>query len=55
MLSEKYRVPSGVGRLDLLLGGLFIGDNVIWHDDAGSLAPVFCLNFLQASQLQEKP
>jgi len=49
------RVPSGVGRLDLLLGGLFIGDNVVWHDDAGSLAPVFCLNFLQASQLQEKP
>ncbi len=52
---EKHRVPSGVGRLDFLLGGLFIGDNVIWHDDAGSLAPVFCLNFLQASQLQEKP
>ena len=39
----------------MLLGGLFIGDNVVWHDDAGSLAPVFCLNFLQASQLQEKP
>jgi transcriptional regulator with XRE-family HTH domain/KaiC/GvpD/RAD55 family RecA-like ATPase len=48
-------VPSGVNRLDLLLGGLFIGDNVLWHDDAGSLAPIFCLNFLQASQLQEKP
>jgi transcriptional regulator with XRE-family HTH domain len=55
MFVEKQRVPSGVSRLDLLLGGLFIGDNVLWHDDAGSLAPVFCLNFLQASQLQEKP
>jgi transcriptional regulator with XRE-family HTH domain len=55
MLVERQRVPSGVNRLDLLLGGLFIGDNVVWHDDAGSLAPVFCLNFLQASQLQEKP
>jgi transcriptional regulator with XRE-family HTH domain/KaiC/GvpD/RAD55 family RecA-like ATPase len=55
MASEKQRVPSGVSRLDLLLGGLFIGDNVVWHDDAGSLAPVFCLNFLQASQLQKKP
>jgi len=52
---EKQRVPSGVSRLDLLLGGLFIGDNVLWHDDAGSLAPIFCLNFLQASQLQNKP
>ena len=55
MRLEKHRVPSGVGRLDLLLGGIFIGDNVVWHDDAGSLAPVFCLNFLQASQLQQKP
>lgn len=55
MVSPKQRIPSGVSRLDLLLGGLFIGDNVLWHDDAGSLAPVFCLNFLQASQLQEKP
>jgi transcriptional regulator with XRE-family HTH domain len=52
---QKQRVPSGVNRLDLLLGGLFIGDNVLWHDDAGSLAPVFCLNFLQASQLRDKP
>ncbi len=52
---ERQRVPSGVSRLDLLLGGLFIGDNVVWHDDAGSLAYVFCLNFLQASQLQQKP
>lgn len=55
LASQKQRVPSGVRRLDLLLGGLFIGDNVVWHDDAGSLAPVFCLNFLQASQLQDKP
>jgi transcriptional regulator with XRE-family HTH domain/KaiC/GvpD/RAD55 family RecA-like ATPase len=55
VILERQRVPSGVSRLDLLLGGLFIGDNVVWHDDAGSLAPVFCLNFLQASQLQEKP
>jgi transcriptional regulator with XRE-family HTH domain len=53
--AANQRVPSGVNRLDLLLGGLFIGDNVLWHDDAGSLAPVFCLNFLQASQLQVKP
>ena len=51
----KQRVPSGVNRLDLLLGGLFIGDNVVWHDDAGSLAPVFCLNFIQASERQERP
>jgi len=54
-MSEKLRVTSGIGQLDLLLGGLFIGDNVVWHDDAGSLAYVFCLNFIQASQAQNKP
>ncbi len=53
--TEGKRVPSGVSRLDLLLGGLFIGDNVVWHDDAGSLAPVFTLNFLLACHLQKKP
>ncbi len=55
MATEEPRVPSGVSRLDLLLGGLSIGDNVVWHDDAGSLAPIFCLNFMQASQLENKP
>jgi transcriptional regulator with XRE-family HTH domain len=38
-----------------LLGGVFIGDNVLWHDDAGSLAAVFCLNFIQVSQVLKKP
>jgi len=54
MSSEKIRVTSGVDQLDRLLGGVFIGDNVVWYDDAGSLASVFCLNFIQASQAQKK-
>ncbi len=54
-MQQRVRVASGVGQLDLLLGGLFIGDNVLWYDDAGSLASVFCLNFLQSSQSQGKP
>jgi len=52
---EGQRVASGVSQLDRLLGGLYIGDNVVWHDDAGSLAHVFCLNFIQASQSQDRP
>jgi transcriptional regulator with XRE-family HTH domain/KaiC/GvpD/RAD55 family RecA-like ATPase len=44
-----------VSELDRLLGGLFIGDNVVWHDAAGSLASVFCLNFIRHSQAQGKP
>ncbi|MEE8432040.1 MAG: helix-turn-helix domain-containing protein [Candidatus Desulfatibia sp.] len=55
MTSKKLRIASGVSQLDRLLDGLYIGDNVIWHDDAGSLASVFCLNFIQISQAQEKP
>lgn len=54
-MTERLRVSSGVSQLDRLLGGLFIGDNVVWHDDAGSLASVFCFNFIQASQAQSKP
>ncbi len=54
-MPEKLRVGSGVRQLDRLLGGLFIGDNVVWHDDAGSLASVFWLNFIQASLAQDKP
>lgn len=55
VLSNRQRVASGVKNLDLLLGGLFIGDNVLWHDDAGSLAAVFCMNFIQVSQALQKP
>ncbi len=55
MEEQATLVGSGVAQFDSLLGGLFIGDNVVWHDDAGSLASVFCLNFLRASQEQERP
>ncbi len=55
MPDKKKRVSSGVGQLDQLLGGLYIGDNVIWYDDAGSLAAVFCMNFIKESQVQNKP
>ncbi|MEW6665684.1 MAG: helix-turn-helix domain-containing protein [Thermodesulfobacteriota bacterium] len=52
---ERLRAASGVSQLDRLLGGLYIGDNVVWHDDAGSLAMIFSMNFILASQLQNKP
>ncbi len=54
-MTHKVRVSSGVSQLDRLLGGLFIGDNVVWHDDSGNLAATFCLNFLQTSLLLQKP
>jgi len=54
-MGKQIQITSGVPQLDHLLDGLFIGDNVVWHDDAGSLAAMFCLNFLQTSQAQNKP
>ena len=55
MFKKKIRVSSGVAQLDELLGGLYIGDNVVWHDDAGSLAASFSFNFIQESLNQNKP
>ncbi len=54
-MSARQRISSGVSQLDTLLEGLYIGDNVVWLDDAGSLATVFCLNFVQTSQAQGRP
>lgn len=57
MLGAKssQRVTSGVAQLDRILGGLIIGDNVVWYDDAGSLAWEFCLNLIIASHKENKP
>ena len=49
---KKIRVTSGVDQLDKLLDELYIGDNVVWHDDAGSLAAVYCLNFVLHPRLK---
>ncbi len=48
-------MTSGVSHLDHLLDGLYIGDNVIWYDDSGSLAFAFSLNFIQSSLNRKKP
>jgi transcriptional regulator with XRE-family HTH domain/KaiC/GvpD/RAD55 family RecA-like ATPase len=55
VMSEKKRVSTGLRALDQRLDGLFIGDNVIWYDEAGSLALPFALNFIQESLNQDKP
>ena len=55
MFKKKIRVSSGIKQLDRQLGGLFIGDNVVWYDDAGSLASTFSFRFIQESQAQNRP
>jgi transcriptional regulator with XRE-family HTH domain/KaiC/GvpD/RAD55 family RecA-like ATPase len=53
--STKKRVSSGIAELDHLLGDLFIGDNVLWYEDAGSFSAVFCLHFIKESLSRKKP
>ncbi len=53
--SDRERISSGVQDLDTLLEGLHVGDNVVWYDHAGSLAPVFCHHFLEASRQAGEP
>lgn len=55
MIKNKLQVSSGVSELDSLLGGMYIGDNVVWYDDAGNLASVFCLNLIKQSIRENKP
>ncbi|MFH1985952.1 MAG: helix-turn-helix domain-containing protein [Pseudomonadota bacterium] len=54
MPEHKDYVTSGIAALDEILGGLFIGDNVVWYDDAGSLSAMFWQNFLRSSQAAAK-
>lgn len=55
MIIYQQQVSSGVSQLDQILGGLFIGDNVVLYDNVGTLASVFCLNFIQVSKENNKP
>nr|WP_321464455.1 helix-turn-helix domain-containing protein [uncultured Desulfobulbus sp.] len=52
---KKKRVSSGIDQLDNLLGDLFIGDNVLWYEDAGSFSSTFCVHFIRQSLREKKP
>lgn len=53
--TKKTRVSSGIPDLDRLMGDLFIGDNVLWYEDAGSFSSVFCLNFIKEALAENRP
>ena len=55
MIKKTERISSGINGLNRILNGLFIGDNVVWYDDAGSLAAPFYMRFIEESQNQNKP
>lgn len=52
---KKKRVSSGIPELDRLMGDLYIGDNVLWYEDAGSFSSVFCLNFIRETLTLKRP
>ena len=54
MSPADHHLTTGIDALDQRLGGLAIGDNVVWYDAAGSLAPPFAVNFLKASLAADK-
>lgn len=54
-LIKKKRVSSGIEQLDGLLGDLYIGDNVLWYEDAGSFSSAFCTQFIRQSLAMKKP
>jgi transcriptional regulator with XRE-family HTH domain/KaiC/GvpD/RAD55 family RecA-like ATPase len=53
-LKEKH-LTTGIAALDERLGSLFIGDNVIWYDVAGSLAQPFAHQLATACRDQRHP
>ena len=55
MKNRKKKVSSGIAGLNRMLNGLFIGDNVVWYDDAGSLAADFSMKFIRESRKQNRP
>lgn len=52
---KKKPVSSGIPQLDNLLGDLYIGDNVLWYEDAGSFSAAFCVHFIRVSLALKKP
>lgn len=53
--TKKKPVSSGIQQLDTLLGDLYIGDNVLWYEDAGSFSSAFCVQFIRQSLEARKP
>lgn len=52
---RKRRVSSGIAELDRLLGDLYIGDNVIWYEAAGSFSSSFCFCFIRETLTRKIP
>ncbi len=43
------KINSGISDLDHLLDSLYVGDNVVWEVEAGTVPEIFILNFIRQS------
>jgi transcriptional regulator with XRE-family HTH domain len=48
------KISSGIRDLDVLIDSLYIGDNVVWEVEAGTLSPVFIENFVKKAFSEDK-
>ncbi len=55
IMNKPTLVSSGIPDLEQLLEGMYVGDNVVWYDDAGSLAWVFGCNFIKDALAKGRP
>ena len=51
-MNKPTLISSGISDLEQIMEGMYVGDNVVWYDDAGSLAWVFCQNFIKDAQIK---
>lgn len=52
---QARKVKSGIPSLDRIIGGIQIGDNLVWHMESGSFVEVFQSNFLKTSRREGRP
>ena len=48
-IANRKQISSGFEGFDRILGGLFVGDNVVFYDESGSLARTFWHRFVKTS------
>jgi Nif-specific regulatory protein len=49
------RFTSGLPEIDRLIGGVLVGDNVIWEADSGVPVDLFMSSFLEACESEKTP
>jgi transcriptional regulator with XRE-family HTH domain/KaiC/GvpD/RAD55 family RecA-like ATPase len=49
------RIKSGIQSLDRIIGGIQIGDNLVWHMESGCFVEIFYMHFLKTTRREGRP